>query len=196
MVVQQKHTLQLIDMKLYKISQSRNTGWYTYDSAIVAADSKEEARKIIPSPFYFYDDAFYYKYKNQEPKVEASDPSWCHPKYVKVEEIGEYSPVVDDENEDGPTLLVILASYNAGFDESRYLDLRRMKTIRDNHPSPNKQAMAQNTIDSIQRQLKDRGLAELRYHLIEANRIHNLQQVQEYELKIRDYMNEEDMDWS
>lgn len=196
MVILHEHTIQLTDMKLYKISQSRNTGWYTYDSAIVVADSKEEARMIIPSPFYFYDDAFYYKYKNQEAKVEADCPSWCHPKYVKVQEIGEYKPIIDDENEDGPILLVVLASYNAGFDESRYLDLRRMKTIKDNHPSVNKRAMAQNTIDTIERQLKDHGLAELRYRLIEANRLHNLKQVQEYELKIRDYMNEENEDWS
>jgi len=175
-------------VKLYKLTQSRNNGWYTYDSAIVAANSKEQARTLIPSPFYFYDDnAFWYKYKNQEPKVEVGDPSWCHPRYVKAIEIG-----TSDETEPH----VVLASYNAGFDESRYLDLRRMKTIYENHPSPNKRAMAQNTMDTIHRQLKDRGLAELRYHLIEANRVHNLQQVQEYELKIRDYMGEENEDWS
>lgn len=174
-------------MKLYKLSQSRNTGWYTYDSVIVAASSKEEARKILPSPFYFYDDAFYYKYKSQEPLVEVSDPSWCHPKYVKAELIGETAQEASG---------VILASYNAGFDESRYLDIRRMKIIAQNHKSQNKRAQAQNTIDTIHRQLKDRGLAELRYHLIEANRIHNLKQVQEYELKIRDYMNEDYEDWS
>lgn len=175
-------------MKLYKLTQSRNTAWYTYDSAIVAANSKEEARKIIPSPFYFYkDDAFYYKYKNQEPKVEATDPSWCHPKYVKAMEIGS-----SDETE--PCL--VLASYNAGFDESRYLDLRRLKITVSSHPSPTKRAMAQETINKIHLQLKDRGLAELRYHLIEANRLHNQQQVHEYELKIRDYMNEEYEDWS
>jgi hypothetical protein len=174
-------------VKLYKISQSRNTDWYTYDSAIVAANSKEEARTILPSPFYFYDDGFWFKYKSQEPGKEDTCPSWCDPKYVKAIEIG-----TSDETEP----CVVLASYNAGFDESRYLDLRRMKVTVQHHPSPNKRAMAQHTIDSIQRQLKDRGLAELRYHLIEANRAHDLKKTQEYELKVRDYMNEEDMDWS
>lgn len=174
-------------MKLYKLSQSRNTAPYSYDSAIVAATSKEKARVIIPSPFYFYDEGFYYLYKNQEPTLEATDPSWCNPKYVKVEEIGTVK---------GELSKVVLASYNAGFDESRYLDLRRMKVIAENHHSPTKRAMAQNTIDSIKRQLQDRGLTELRYHLIEANRAHDLKKTKEYELKIRDYTNEEYEDWS
>lgn len=174
-------------MKLYKISQSRNTAPYSYDSAIVVAKSKEAARIIVPSPFYFYDDNFYYVYKNQEPKLEVTDPSWCSPKYVKVEEVGT---TIDEETR------VLLASYNAGFDESRYLDLRRMKVIVEHHASPTKRAMAQQTINTIQRQLKDRGLTELRYHLIEANRLHDIKKTQEYELKIRDYTNEEYEDWS
>lgn len=177
-------------MKLYKLSQSHNTGWYTYDSAVVVAYDKEAARIIIPSPFYFYDDVFYYKYKSQEARVEKVDPSWCNPKYVKVEEIGEAASVY---NEPGR---VITASFNAGFDESRYLDLRRMKIAAENHPNPVIRVQATDTIDKIQRQLKDRGLSELRYHLIEANRAHDLKKVQEYELKVRDYMGEENEDWS
>jgi hypothetical protein len=175
-------------MKLYRLSQSRNSGWYTYDSAVVVAASKEEARLIIPSPFYFYDDGFYYQFKHQEAKPEATDPSWCHPRFVKVEELGEASL------KGKPRL--ITASYNAGFDESRYLDLRRLKTAIKYHPSEGKRAIAQNTIDTIQRQLKDRGLTELRYHLIEANRTHDLEKTQEYELKIRDYENQTYEDWS
>jgi hypothetical protein len=174
-------------MKLYKLSQSRNTGWYTYDSAIVAATSKEAARKILPSPFYIYDDGtFYYRYKHQELAAEATDPSWCDPKYVKAELIG---------TTDLPAG-VVSSSYNAGFDESRYLDLRRMKVIARHHHSNSKRAMAEHTITQIERQLKDRGLAELRYHLIEANRTHDQAKSLEYELKIRDYMGEEHEDWS
>lgn len=175
-------------MKLYRISQSANTNWYTYDSAIVVATSKMEAKKIIPSPFYFYDDAFYYKYKNQEPKVENVDPSWCHPKDVKVELIGTTKQ---------PTGTVVSASFNAGFDESRYLDMRRLgKQIASGQLTEVGLAKAIATLQSMEEQLHDRGLAELRYHLIEANRVHDLKKVQEYELKVRDYMNEEYEDWS
>jgi hypothetical protein len=175
-------------MKLYKLSQSRNTDWYTYDSAIVAANSMEEARYILPSPFYFYDDGFWFKYKHQEPSKEKSDPSWCHPKYVKVAEIG-----TSDETEP----CVVLTSYNAGFDESRYLDMRRLGgKIGSGKLTETGVLTAINTLKNIEEQLHNRGLAELRYHLIEANRKHDLKKTQEYELKIRDYMNEENEDWS
>lgn len=175
-------------MKLYKISQSVNTDWYSYDSAVVAASSKKEARTIIPSPFYFYDDAFYYKYKNQEPIIERVDPSWCDPKHVNAEIIGQT---------DLPAGTVINSSYNAGFDESRYLDMRRIgKDIASGTKSEAGVKTGIQTLQAIEQQLHDRGLAELRYHLIEANRAHDLKRVQEYELKIRDYMDEEYEDWS
>lgn len=174
-------------MKLYKLSQSRNTDWYTYDSAIVSANSIEEARTIVPSPFYFYDNGFYFKYKNQEPAKEATDPSWCHPRYVKVEEVGTTKLPKG----------VVLGSYKAGFDESRYLDMRRIgRDIASGTKSELGVKAAIETLKRLELQLHDRGLAELRYHLIEANRLHNLKQTQEYELKIRDYMNEEYEDWS
>lgn len=177
-------------MKLYRLSQSHNTAWYTYDSAIVVARSKEMARLILPSPFYMYDDAFYYLYKHQEPVVEKTDPSWCHPKYVKVEEIG----TANDSYKEGD---VISASFNAGFDESRYLDMRRLGgRIGSGKLTETGVRTAIETLKKIESQVHDKGLAELRYHLIEANRAHNLKKTQEYELKVRDYMNEENEDWS
>jgi hypothetical protein len=147
----------------------------------------EEARYILPSPFYFYDDGFWFKYKHQEAGKEKSDPSWCHPKYVKVAEVG-----TSDETEP----CVVLASYNAGFDESRYLDMRRLRLPATEHPMQAYRQKAQHTIYLIQQQMRDRGLNELRYHLIEANRQHDIKKTQEYELKIRDYMNEENEDWT
>lgn len=175
-------------MKLYKISQSENSDWYTYDSAVVVANSKQEARRIIPSPFYFYDDVFYYQYKNQEPRVEKVDPSWCDPRHVNAQIIG---------TTELPAGTVISSSYNAGFDESRYLDMRRIgKTIAGGTLSETNTSKAIEVLQAIEQQLHDRGLAELRYHLIEANRQHDVNKVQEYELKIRDYMNEEYEDWT
>jgi hypothetical protein len=188
LVVLQESTSQLTDMKLYKISQSHNTEWYTYDSAIVAADSKERARLIIPSPFYFYDDGFYYQYNNQEPKPEDTDPSWCDPQYVTVEEIGT-------TDKDLPA--IISTSFNAGFDESRYLDMRRLGgKIASGKLTEQQVLSCMTTLKLLEEQLHDRGLAELRYHLIEANRKHDAANVKEYELKVRDYMNEEYEDWS
>jgi hypothetical protein len=175
-------------MKLYKISQSVNAGWYTYDSAVVAANSKQEARRIIPSPFYFYDGGFYYNYKNQEPAKEKLDPSWCKPSDVTVEEFGTTTHKAGK---------VIIASFNAGFDESRYLDMRKLgRDIAMGEKSEFSLKMALNTLQSMEDQLHDRGLAELRYHLIEANRMHDVDRVKEYELKVRDYMNQEYEDWS
>lgn len=186
-VTQLRHTTLQTDMKLYKLSQSKNTDWYTYDSAIVSANSIEEARTIIPSPFYFYDDGFYYNYKHQEPAKEDIDPSWCDPTYVDVEQIGT------TRHKKG----VVLASYKAGFDESRYLDMRRIgKSIAMGTKTEAGLIKSLDVLKGIEEQLHDRGLAELRYHLIEANREHDLKKTQNYELKVRDYMNEEYEDWS
>ena len=38
-------------MNLYLISQSRNTGIDTYESAVVAAETEEDARLIFPSDY-------------------------------------------------------------------------------------------------------------------------------------------------
>jgi hypothetical protein len=175
-------------MKLFRISQSFNTDPYTYDSAVVVAETAQQAKKIIPSPFYIYDDGFYFIYKNQEMNKEKTDPSWCHPKHVKAEEIGE---TIRKEGE------VITASYNAGFDESRYLDLRALNAAYSDSRAPaSTKKRAKKSIDSIHIQQKDRGLSELRYHLVEANRAHDVKKTLEYEIKLRDYMGEIHEDWS
>ena len=41
-------------MKLWLISQSRNNGWDTYDSAVVAAETEAEARHIHPQSDVFW----------------------------------------------------------------------------------------------------------------------------------------------
>ena len=175
-------------MKLFRISQSFNDAPYTYDSAVVVAETAREAKKIVPSPFYIYDDGFYFIYKNQEMNKEKTDPSWCHPKHVKAEEIGD---TIRKEGE------VITASYTAGMDESRYLDLRQLNMALNSPTMPSKsKKKAKKSIEMIKEQQKDRGLSELRYHLVEANRAHDVKKTLEYELKLRDYMNEVHEDWS
>lgn len=41
-------TFKGLEMNLYKISQDVNDDWDTFDSAVVVAESAEEAKKIIP----------------------------------------------------------------------------------------------------------------------------------------------------
>ena len=79
-------------MKLFKISQTENDGYDTYDSAIVAALDEEAARNIRPAASYDWD----YIYS-----------PWCKsPEAVTVEYIGEAK--------EGTEAGVILASFNAG----------------------------------------------------------------------------------
>lgn len=77
-------------MNLYRISQSDNSDYDTYDSAVVAAPSEEEARKIHPSGYNPW-----------------SMGSWTEsPEKVSVELIGTAV--------EGIAQGVICASFNAG----------------------------------------------------------------------------------
>ena len=73
-------------MKLFKIWQTENNGYDTYDSAVVAAESKEDAVTINPA------DPSYY--------------SWVSSDKVSVELLGTAKP--------GTKRGVICASFNAG----------------------------------------------------------------------------------
>jgi len=83
-------------MKLYEISQSVNNNYDTYDSAIVAAESEDEARMINPDKM---DD------EDWDGEV-GSWSAWCAAKDVDVEYIGEAK--------EGTKKGLILASFNAG----------------------------------------------------------------------------------
>lgn len=73
---------------LYLIEQSHNTGYDTYDSAVVVAPSVVEARKILPG---------------------ASLNTWTTPENVTATRIGKKSTLRNyTEGE------VICASFNAG----------------------------------------------------------------------------------
>ena len=74
-------------MKLYLISQTENTGYDTYDSAVVAAENAKIAREINP---------------------DRSDGSyaWCHSKDVTARYLGVAKA--------GTKRGLICASFNAG----------------------------------------------------------------------------------
>ena len=84
-------------MKLFKIYQNINRGYDTYDSAVVVADSAEEAQKIHPNgasgDFSMYD-------------------SWvARPDLVQLIYLGKVVGEPDDDIYPGA---IICASFNAG----------------------------------------------------------------------------------
>lgn len=78
-------------MNLYVISQTVHDDYDTYDSAIVAAETEDEARNIHPA--------------DVEGKTYRKSYSWCDPQFVQVKFL-----CAGYEGEKG----VILSSFNAG----------------------------------------------------------------------------------
>lgn len=99
-------------MKIYKISQTVNIDYDTYDSAIVIANNEEEAKRICPSNNYEAgeNDHWYFLYANGTKKDEGEFPeffAWCAIKDVKVKYIGEADKKYTKKQ-------IICASFNAG----------------------------------------------------------------------------------
>ena len=99
-------------MKLYLISQDVNNGYGTYDSAVVAAKSPSDAKKIHPSRFvtHIADDTWMGTYSGGAKigeEYETGEYEWV--RYSDIDHIEvEYL---------GKTLKnrgIILASFNAG----------------------------------------------------------------------------------
>ena len=79
-------------MNIYLLTQDIESGYDTYNGAVVCADNEDEARKIHPSSYTI-------DWKH--------DRSWCSsPDYVQVELIGKAKTNI--------TKGVILSSFNAG----------------------------------------------------------------------------------
>ncbi len=83
-------------MKLFKISQTENECYDTYEAAVVRCENEEEARNMSPT--------------NGQPTDWEEDirwTGWCSgPEHVKVEYLGE--------SLSGVPAGVILVSFNAG----------------------------------------------------------------------------------
>lgn len=99
-------------MKLWLISQSENNSYDSYDSAVVTAETEEEARVTNPggegATIYRWSDKHQsWMHPNGEPQGGLyGDRAWTHPQYVSVEYLGDAK--------DGTPPSVICASFNAG----------------------------------------------------------------------------------
>ena len=91
-------------MNIYLLSQSKNTGYDTWDSCVVIAKDEDEARMTHPYYRYFTDDPND-EYNNWD-GIDISYDAWCNAKYVSVELIGTAA--------DGMERQVVCSSFNAG----------------------------------------------------------------------------------
>ena len=95
-------------MNIYKLSQTTNCGYNTFESCVVIAENKKEAVKVHPNGYQNWDtrgqksEYRYYRYKN----FDIND--WAEIKDIKVEFIGIADKSLDTE------IKVVCASFNAG----------------------------------------------------------------------------------
>ncbi len=78
-------------MKLWLVSQRENTGYDTYNSMVVAAETSEEACRIDPSIFFEWSethDSWMFIYSSGERKPEERD-DWAHPSRLECKLLGE-----------------------------------------------------------------------------------------------------------
>lgn len=96
-------------MKLWLISQSENNGWDTYDSAVVAAETEEEARNLYPDNWDSnpkrWNGSKWLWYLEDGRVLDYSSGSWTSPDKVSVEFLAD-----GYEGQAG----TVLASFNAG----------------------------------------------------------------------------------
>jgi hypothetical protein len=106
-----KSLLTKMKLGIFLISQSKERGYDTYDSAVVAAESPEDAVTIYPSELScnFYDHIlgqWYTEWKGER-SYRVSGGSWAqYSKDVSAELIGRAAPLVKRG--------VICSSFNAG----------------------------------------------------------------------------------
>ena len=91
-------------MKLWVIRSKQRLGYDTYDSAVVAAETEEEARNTSPSGAIWMDNQWWCRTLSGV-GFPASEYGWVHPSQVIVEYLGEAGRSIRG---------VVLSSFNAG----------------------------------------------------------------------------------
>lgn len=93
-------------MNLYLVSQDDNSGYDTFDSIIVAAESEEQARRTYPNNTRVWDEEKECWLCTYDLTRDRSDTWSNYLSSIDVELIGEAKP--------GTKAGLILASFNAG----------------------------------------------------------------------------------
>lgn len=96
-------------MKLWLITQQEATGYDTYDSAVVLAETEEAAKLIHPSGYFEWKEKPGAKsgWGFKEHDGPTYDGSWAdEPNQVSAEYLGEAAPTVTDQ--------IVCHSFNAG----------------------------------------------------------------------------------
>lgn len=96
-------------MKLWLISQNVNNNYDTYDSAVVAAETEDEARNIYPDNWGHchkrWNGSKWLRYLDDGRVLDCNSGSWTSPDNVSVQFLAD--------GYEGPAGTV-LASFNAG----------------------------------------------------------------------------------
>ena len=92
-------------MKLFYISRTDATSYDEYDSAVVAAETEQDAQKTHPAGEYEWNEETE-RWVRKSDRRSSDWGEWLDPKKVEVEYIGEAKK--------GTKAGVICASFNAG----------------------------------------------------------------------------------
>ena len=97
-------------MNLYLITQDLVDGYYTFDAAVVAAESEDDARNIHPSPFVTHVSngkwmGTYAREPNEE--YEAGNDGWVSHENIHCIKVEYLGPTTKARG-------VVLASFNGG----------------------------------------------------------------------------------
>lgn len=93
-------------LKIWKIERKSDGGYDTFDSAVVIAETEQEARFTSPNGYQIWLPESGWVRESTGKPDSYSDGSWTHPDDVKDTEIGQAFP--------GAERKLILASFNAG----------------------------------------------------------------------------------
>jgi hypothetical protein len=95
-------------VKLFHIFQSVNNDYDTFDSAVVVAETAEDAKKIHPNGDCVWDGSKWMRHLEDGRVFEMNAFTWCTPEDVMAFELGDLTDV------DYTAGNVICASFNAG----------------------------------------------------------------------------------
>ena len=97
-------------MNIYKLSQSVNDNYDTYDSCVVIAENEEAARRMHPCENVFWQNG---KWQDLKYKISL-DNDWAKLDDIKIELIGIAVGVNENGKPSTVTPRVVCASFNAG----------------------------------------------------------------------------------